>query len=384
MTLRRWRRRIIVHLARLGRMIRASRLGLKWYFDRARPIQIVPYRGYGSNEQVVLRGRVIEERRYSRYAVTTSGWRNLRDMYSRFETDEIGGARVRAYWEGQQFEVQADPDGYFAFSFTPQKTVLDHHDWYAISLELISPQLPDQGPVTATGAALIPAPHAAFGVISDVDDTIIRTGVTDLLTMARIVLLNSARTRMPFPGVASFYHALRAGLPGSEPNPIFYVSNSPWNLYDLIDQFIDINGFPLGPLLLQRWGRSQTILAGTSLPKLKLDRARVLFDLYPHLSFVLIGDSGEHDPEIYRDIAREYPGRVRAIYIRHVHTRRRARAIAAIAKELQQRNVPLILARDTLLPAEHAADLGLIDPASLREIQADIGREQQKPEPLLD
>jgi phosphatidate phosphatase APP1 len=202
--------------------------------------------------------------------------------------------------------------------------------------------------------------------------------------MARIVLLNSAQTRMPFPGVAAFYHALRRGTDGAGPNPLFYVSNSPWNLYDLLDEFIDINGFPVGPLLLQSWGRSRALLAGTSLPKLKLDRVRLLFDLYPSLPFVLIGDSGERDPEIYRDIARSYPGRVRAIYIRHVHTPARAATVAAIAADLQSLGVPLILARDTVLPAEHAADEGMIDPASLPAIRADVAREERLPRPLLN
>jgi phosphatidate phosphatase APP1 len=197
--------------------------------------------------------------------------------------------------------------------------------------------------------------------------------------MMRIVLLNSAQTRVPFPGVAAFYHALRNGMPGAGPNPIFYVSNSPWNLYDLLDEFIEIHRFPAGPLLLQAWGRSRALLAGTSLPKLKLDRVRLLFDLYPDLPFILIGDSGERDPEIYRDVARAYPGRVRAVYIRHVHNRARAGAIAAIAADLQALSVPLLLARNTVLPAEHAAESGLIDPATLPAIRADVARDTRPP-----
>lgn len=382
--MRGWRKLLIAGLAEIGRRLRADRLGLKWYFDQVEPIQIVPYRGYGTPELLHLRGRVLEDTGVARRAVAGSGWRNLLDMYRRFESDEIGGARVRARFDDRQVETLADPHGYFAFQFTPRQQGPDRRDWYTVPLEVTSPRFPDHGPVRATGRILVPAPQAAFGVISDVDDTIIRTGVTDLLTMARIVLLNNARTRLPFPGVAAFYHALRAGMPGAGPNPIFYVSNSPWNLYDLLDEFIDINGFPPGPLLLQAWGRSRALLAGTSLPKLKADRVRLLFDLYPRLPFVLIGDSGERDPEIYRDLARSHPGRVRAIYIRHVHTPARAAAVAAVALDLQTIGVPLILARDTVLPAEHAADEGLIDAATLPAIRAEVAREERLPRPLLD
>lgn len=382
--MRGWRRLLIAGLVEIGRRLRANRLGLKWYFDQVDPIHIVPYRGYGTPELLHLRGRVLEDKGVSRRAVARSGWRNLRDMYHRFESDEIGGARVRACFADRQVETLADPHGYFAFRFTPPHLERERRDWHSIPLEVVSPRLPGHEPVCAIGHALIPAEQAAFGIISDIDDTIIRTGVTDLLTMARIVLLNSAQTRIPFPGVAAFYHALRAGTGGAGPNPIFYVSNSPWNLYDLLDEFIDIHGFPLGPLLLQTWGRSRALLAGTSLPKLKRDRVQLLFDLYPELSFVLIGDSGERDPEIYRDIARAYPGRVRAIYIRHVHTPKRAATVAAIAADMQAIGVPLILARDTVLPAEHAADEGLIDPAALPAIRADVAREERLPRPLLD
>lgn len=382
--MRGWRRLLIAGLIEIGRRLRANRLGLKWYFDQVAPIQIVPYRGYGTPELLHLRGRILEDKGVSRRAVAGSGWRNLLDMYRRFEADEIGGARVRARFDDRQVETLADPHGYFAFRLAPRQQERDRYDWHTVPLEVVSPRLPGCEPVQATGQVLIPAPQAAFGVISDIDDTIIRTGVTDLLTMARIVLLNSAQTRNPFPGVAAFYHALRAGNSGAGPNPIFYVSNSPWNLYDLLDEFIDINGFPPGPLLLQAWGRSRALLAGTSLPKLKADRVRLLFDLYPHLPFVLIGDSGERDPEIYRDVARSYPGRVLAIYIRHVHTPARAAAIAAIAADLQSVGVPLILARDTILPAEHAADEGMIDLATLPAIRADVARDERLPLPLLD
>jgi phosphatidate phosphatase APP1 len=283
--MRGWRRLLIASLVELGRRARANRLGLKWYFDRVDPIQIVTYRGYGTPELMHLRGRVLEDRGITRRAVAGSGWRNLRDMYRRFESDEIGGARVRASFAGQQVETVADNDGYFAFRFVPQASDPAYRDWYNVPLELVAPKTPDQGPVRATGQGLVPAPQAAFGVISDIDDTIIRTGVTDLLTMMRIVLLNSAQTRVPFPGVAAFYHALRNGMPGAGPNPIFYVSNSPWNLYDLLDEFIEIHRFPAGPLLLQAWGRSRALLAGTSLPKLKLDRVRLLFESLPRSAF---------------------------------------------------------------------------------------------------
>lgn len=365
-----WWRQLISDTVAAFRRARARRLGLKWLFGRVAPLQILPYRGFGTADNLLLRGRVLEDKGISRRAVATSGLRSLRDMYRRFDSDEIANAQIRATIADQTLETITDYEGYFAFRFNPTLALPVERDWHAIELELLAPRVPGQGTVRATGQVLIPSSRAAFGVISDIDDTVVRTGVTDLLTMARIVLLNSAQTRVPFPGVAAFYHALRAGAQGAGPNPIFYISNSPWNLYDLLDEFMDFHGLPAGPLLLQAWGRGRARLSGATLPKRKLDRIRLVLNRYPALPFVLIGDSGERDPEIYREVVQSHPGRIKAIYIRHVHTTGRAGEIAALAIELSKQEVPLLLDDDTTALAAHAAEHGLIDPAALDGIRA--------------
>ena len=90
--------------------------------------------------------------------------------------------------------------------------------------------------------------------ISDLDDTVIQSRVTSFLQAVRTVMLGNARTRLPFPGVAAFYRALeRGGDGGDEQNPIFYVSSSPWNIHDLIAEFLDVQGIPTGPIRLRDW-----------------------------------------------------------------------------------------------------------------------------------
>lgn len=368
--MRAWWKQILTNIVAAGRHARARRLGLKWRFGQVTPLQILSYRGYGTPDTLLLRGRVLEDKGITRRAVATSGLRNLRDMYRRFDSDAIADAQVRAQIADQSLETITDHEGYFAFRLTPTLPLPVEQDWHEIALELLSPRVPGQGIVHATGRVLIPSINAAFGVISDIDDTVVRTGVTDLLTMARIVLLNSAQTRIPFPGVAAFYHALRTGAQGAGPNPIFYVSNSPWNLYDLLDEFMDYHGLPAGPLLLQAWGRGRARLSGATLPKRKLDRIRLLLARYPALPFVLIGDSGERDPEIYREVVQTHPGRIKAIYIRQVHTAGRAGEIASLATELSVHGVPLLLDDDTTALAAHAAAQGLIAPAALEGIRA--------------
>ena len=102
----------------------------------------------------------------------------------------------------------------------------------------------------AGGRVLVPPASARFGVISDIDDTVLWTNVRNKLKMVLTIALLNERTRVPFQGVAAFYRALQQGAGGNENNPIFYVSGSAWNLYDLLVEFFQIHGIPLGPILL--------------------------------------------------------------------------------------------------------------------------------------
>ncbi|MFN2169325.1 MAG: phosphatase domain-containing protein, partial [Anaerolineae bacterium] len=225
-------------------------------------------------------------------------------------------------------------------------------------------------PLAASGATLIPPAAAEFGVISDIDDTVLQTYATDLLKLARTTLLHSAEERLPFAGVAEFYHALQAGPDSRQENPIFYLSSSPWNLYDLLVDFMALNQLPDGPLLLQDYGLDGEKVLKQGHAEHKLTRIRELFALYRDLPFVLIGDSGEHDPELYAQTIREFPGRVRAVYIRDVSDSERDATVTALAAQAAVDGVDLVLVADSAAAARHAARNGLIDPAALPAIAA--------------
>jgi phosphatidate phosphatase APP1 len=176
----------------------------------------------------------------------------------------------------------------------------------------------------------------------------VRSNVARKLKMILTVALTNARTRLPFPGVAEFYRALHAGV-----NPIFYVSKSPWNLYAPLIEYLAVQGLPLGPLILRDFGFSTA----------KNHKTIAIEDIlatYPKLNFILIGDSGEQDPEIYGDIVRRFPGRIGAVYIRAVTKR----------KVAMPDRCPMVLAPDTEAAAAHAAAAGLIQASDLRAVRA--------------
>ncbi len=336
------------------------RFGLKRRAGRIGPVEILPYRGYGTRDALFLKGRVLEMVGTAPPSAGDSRRRNLRNMTRRFRSSEIPHARVRASHDGHELEAVADEEGFFDLCFELEEPLKGGTGWHPVEIELLWPRTEEGSGARVRGSVLVPA-GARFGVISDLDDTVVRSSATDLLKMARIVLLSNAHTRLPFEGVGDFYRALQLGPSGEDFNPIFYVSSSPWNLYDVLEDFLDVHGVPAGPLFLKDW--SPTTLRDHD--RHKLGVIRTLLATYPDLPFVLIGDSGERDPEIYRQIVHEHPDRIRAIYIRDVTTRERDAAVHAIAGELKNFGVEMLLTADTVEAAEHAARKGLISPNAL-------------------
>ena len=208
------------------------------------------------------------------------------------------------------------------------------------------------------------------------DDTVLQSQITSFLRAAQLMLLENARTRLPFPGVAAFYRALERGtLPAGSPgNPIFYVSSSPWNLYDVIADFLAAQEIPTGPMLLRDWDIGPSLLRNR---EYKFAQIREILRTYPALPFMLVGDSGQEDPEIYSALVREFPNRILAIYIRNVSAHpERSDAIRNLAEEVAAAGSSLVLADDTLTVARHAAAHSWIPEAAL----ADIGIEKRADE----
>ncbi len=341
------------------------RFGVKRRFGLLDPFEILPYRGYGTQRELFLRGRVLEVSGITHSGQDDSVLVNVRNMARRFASDEVAGARVLASFGEIQVQVVADEEGFFDLHLELSEPLAEPTGWHPVELELVDPAPPGGGPVRSTGRVLVPG-DAQIGVISDLDDTVVRSSATNVLKMAWIVLLNNAHTRLPFEGVSAFYDALQRGADGRNYNPIFYVSSSPWNIYDVLEDFLDVHGVPAGPLFLKDW--SLTVLGKHRDHKLGIIRR--LLRTYPELPFVLIGDSGEEDPEIYGQAVREHPGRVRAIYIRDVTTAARDAEVRTIAREVRGLGVEMVLAPDTAVAAEHAASIGLIAPDTVSGIRA--------------
>ncbi|MGF1451101.1 MAG: App1 family protein [Opitutales bacterium] len=341
----------------LEKVIDRTRIRVKSRLGWTKPIIAFPYRGYGTPHAVKMRGRVLEKeaRIHSGDGVPSANmWQNFKKMLDRFESDEIPRATVSAELLGRQTQAVSDEEGYFELNFTFTEPLRVEPGWYPVALTLESVPYGLKREPEAAGEVYIAPPEVPeFGVISDVDDTILQSNITSTFGKFWTALRYDAAQRTPFEGVEALYRM----LVGKLPRPLFFVSGSSYNLYDLLVDFTQHHRIPKAPFLLRDLGLTTLNWIKQDSRPYKLGYIRELFEMYPGLNFILIGDSGERDPEIYRDICRDFPGRVKAIYIRHVAGHERRQEVEALREQL---NVDLLLMDTTDEAIEHAREHGWI------------------------
>lgn len=354
----------------------AMRMRFRGRFRAQQPRHIAAYRGYGDAAGIELTGRVLAEKPEGGPLEDAGWWDNLLDTYRRFESDEVPAQPLALRFEGVEQAAVTDHEGYYAASLVPARPLGDAL-W-----ENASASLPD-GRLNTPQPVLQVAPGPGIGVISDIDDTVLQSGITHWKTAAQLTFLHNAWTRKPLEGVAKLYHALQAGADGRGRTPIFYVSSSPWNLYDLLEDFMELNGIPAGPMFLRDLGTDEGKFLKTRGHGHKLERANALIARFPERRWVLLGDSGQADAELYAEAARTHGDRIAAIYIRDVDPDADSDRDLRVDGHIQRvgaTRVPMLRVRDSRAIAGHAASLGLIANAHLDDVQAEVARDRARPE----
>ncbi|RME95741.1 MAG: DUF2183 domain-containing protein [Bacteroidetes bacterium] len=346
----------------------AKAISRSWDYWRVRlrlgsrkPLTIHTYRGFGTPTFLFMQGRVLRDRSIFR-AETDGAWRNLVNTIKRFNSREINDAELTIHFADRVFCVRTDAEGFYRLATTLEPPLpplsADAPFWQEAEVHLH--RIPYEGKVDLRQRAEILFPRSAgFGIISDIDDTILKTYVTSWLKWRMIYLsiLKNAVSRQAFRAVSPFYQALRRGASQTAYNPFFYVSNSPWNLYDFLDDFLNQNKLPRGPILLRDFGLPYEDRPSDYRGH-KHEQIIQILELYPDLPFVLIGDSGEKDADIYHSVVHEYPGRIKAVYIRDVRSPKRAKRVRQLLNDLP---VPSMLVQHYADAARHAAEHGLLD-----------------------
>ena len=253
-----------------------------------------------------------------------------------FLADNERGKRVTVALEGREFSMpKSDANGHFTTRIEMPADPAESTQGTGRGTRVIAVQGAGgtRGKRAIAGAVYLLSP-TGLSVISDIDDTIKVSEVGDREALLRNTFL---RPYHPVPGMAEVY----AGWATDSGASFHYVTASPWQLYPDLTVFIRSNGFPEGTfhMKLFRWKDRSFRELFQSPERYKLKVIQPLLKRFPGRHFVLVGDSGERDPEIYGELARRHPKQVRRILIRDVtgegkEAERYCRAFAGLSNGL--------------------------------------------------
>ena len=324
--------------------------------------RVVPYTGYRTTEWVRVLARVllapprgaepVDTETTAARQQATRGWR-------RFLTTPIEDVEVEVELGGRAHLLRTARGGYID-AVLPVELAPGWHE--------IPVRTADSRPTVVRVCIIGPQPQLA--IISDIDDTVVVTHLPRPMIAAwnTFVLQESART--PVRGMAEFYREILDRHPGAL---VVYLSTGAWNVAPTLTRFLSRNGFPEGPLLLTDWGPTNSgwFRSGRAHKHAVLRRlAREL----PQVRWLLIGDDGQHDPQIYADFAREQPGHVVAVAIRQLTAVQQvlSGSTNAADKHLQPDAVRTVTGRDGFGLASQLDDAVLLQPGSSASIMASM------------
>ncbi|MFS0705321.1 App1 family protein [Cellulomonas sp. 179-A 9B4 NHS] len=276
-------------------------------------VRIVSYAGYGSQGWVRVLARTLlaspavagqdlpgaggaAQTGEERPAASVRGWRS-------FLTSPVAGAELEVRVGGATHVVTTDRGGYV-------DTVVPSDlppGWHEVTLTSAD-GAQSVAPVLVVGAG------PTVGVVSDIDDTVMVTRLPRPLVAAWNTLVRHENAREAVPGMSRLYRELRLG---DADRPLVYLSTGAWNAAPAIGRFLRRHDYPAGPLLLTDWGPTNTGLFRSG-QQHKVSQLRRLFAELPQVRWLLVGDDGQHDPEIYAGAVAHHPERVEAVLIRQL------------------------------------------------------------------
>jgi phosphatidate phosphatase APP1 len=299
------------------------------------PVRLQPFFGYRSESRLTITARALRSGRGGRDVFANRGrLQAMRTMLAQFASREVAGLEVRLELRapgGTMIERSGvtDHEGYVRFNLAllPEWPLPRVPLWEVACLHWLTPE----GPQCIEGYVLTPGSTTRLAVVSDIDDTIMETGITGgpraIARNWRRVLAELPDERIAVPGADVFFGALGGGAALAEAGgagarltathrPFFYISSSPWNLFSYLVAFQQSRKLPLGPLMLRDWGFNRATLGGESHGAHKRAALDALLSFYPAMRFALIGDDTQDDLPAYADTVQAHPGRVAAVFIR--------------------------------------------------------------------
>lgn len=270
------------------------------------PLEVIVYPAFASaRTDLVIEGRIIERKERSEMRPTDGKRRNLKRHLKLLVNREVADVAVEVTFGTRREQAVTDDEGYFRVVM-PGAHAIDA-GWHSTAVEARG--------YHGIGTVLLVPASATEVVISDVDDTLLVTGVTSKRRLLKNSLLLNPTQRKP---VDRMPHLLRTLVASDAPHTccVIYLSSTPKQLHSSVQAFLEHHEFPRGVLITKRITGDSTSEGLRDHQRYKLGRLEDIFARLPHVNFTLLGDDAEADPEIYAEMARRHPHRIRGIWIR--------------------------------------------------------------------
>ncbi len=263
------------------------------------------YDGIGTEAGALLIGRVIADRGLGEPKVGESTATKITRLRRLLSSHPLENTAVELRAAGRHVRVRTDSRGFFRWRVPGPLPVGEHRVQAHLAAGHRHRVLP--------GRLFIYPKRPGTLWISDIDDTVLETDVRHKVQMIRGLLTTSAIELNSFPGVAPvLWQSRKAG------DALAFVSGSPWQLQPRLRTFMAHRGLPRAPFFLKRIGIGDDTDALFGQGDYKRRQLELLLTLLPGYRVVCFGDSGEHDPEVYRALQLRHPKRVVAVLIHDV------------------------------------------------------------------
>ena len=272
---------------------------------------IVVYNAYGNNHQLIVQGRMEKKRDFKTVSKDDGLLRNLWRRVKQVKADDIKNKNITIRLNKETFKTKGDDEGYFKFNITTKQLL-------SMGFQKIILQIEGNKNVHESNATIIDS-TVLIGIISDFDDTIIVSDVTDKISLGINTVFKNYKQRTLVPSMLERFKKILEQNPKGIPSSLFILTGSPQQLFTSIEQFLDYHHFPKHTLILKK-AHGENLDPLTDQFAYKTQKIERLIKLYPNIKWVMFGDSGEKDNQVYKAIKGKYPKKVLEYYIRNVES----------------------------------------------------------------
>jgi phosphatidate phosphatase APP1 len=320
----------------------------RWGRRRGLVPTIVPFTGYGGTGWVRVLGRVVlrkpvpaDDASKDRFT-SIRGWRSFTSVHVADATVVVSVGRTKRSITSDRGGVL---DARIEVKLPP--------GWHDIRLSI-------EGYDAVDAQVFVVADDVEFGLVSDIDDTVMVTALPRPFLAAWNTFVLDEHARTPVAGMAVLYERLLRAHPGL---PVIYLSTGAWNVVPTLSRFLSRNLYPRGTLLLTDWGptHDRWFRSGAEHKRANLQRLAAEF---PKVRWLLVGDDGQHDPQLYGEFAEAHPDNVAAVAIRQLTTGQAVLAGGRSDPEPHEPGVPWRYAPDGAGLSAQLTELGLLPDVS--------------------